>query len=61
MAAPDLIFAQSSPRNRHCVFAERDEITRSLQASGFRIDEVRDAPDRPGREFVFIASVSCGA
>lgn len=36
-------------------FRDRDEITRSLQTSGFRVDEVRDASDRPGREFVFVA------
>jgi hypothetical protein len=37
-------------------FRSREEVERSLQAAGFVVDEVRDAPDRPGREFVFIAS-----
>ena len=37
-------------------FRSRDELTRSLLAAGLAVDEVRDAPDRPGREFVFIAS-----
>ena len=37
-------------------FRGRDEVERSLQAAGFGVDEVRGAPDRPGREFVFIAS-----
>lgn len=37
-------------------FRDRDEVTRSLIDVGFRVDEVRDAPDRPGREFVFVAS-----
>jgi SAM-dependent methyltransferase len=37
-------------------FRNRDDITRSLLASGFIIDEIRDAPDRPGREFVFITT-----
>jgi SAM-dependent methyltransferase len=37
-------------------FRERDDVERSLSAAGFRLDEVRDAPDRPGMEFVFIAS-----
>jgi SAM-dependent methyltransferase len=37
-------------------FRERDDIVASLEASGYQLDEVRDAPDRPGREFVFIAS-----
>ncbi len=36
-------------------FRSRDEIERSLRESGFELQEVRDAPDRPGREFVFIA------
>jgi hypothetical protein len=36
-------------------FRERAEIEASLAASGFEVTEVRDAPDRPGREFVFIA------
>jgi ubiquinone/menaquinone biosynthesis C-methylase UbiE len=36
-------------------FRSRDELTRSLLAAGLVVDEVRDAPDRPGREFVFIA------
>ena len=32
------------------------EIVASLDAAGFAVKDVRDAPDRPGREFVFIAS-----
>jgi SAM-dependent methyltransferase len=36
-------------------FRERTEIAKSLQLAGFRLREVRDAPDRPGLEFVFIA------
>jgi ubiquinone/menaquinone biosynthesis C-methylase UbiE len=36
-------------------FRSRDEITASLLTAGFAAPEVRDAPDRPGREFVFIA------
>jgi hypothetical protein len=36
-------------------FRRRSEITRSLLAEGFSVDEVRGAPDRPGRELVFIA------
>ena len=35
-------------------FRSRDELTCSLLAAGLVVDEVRDAPDRPGREFVFI-------
>ena len=36
-------------------FRSREAIEVSLVASGFAVDEVRDAPDRPGRELVFIA------
>jgi SAM-dependent methyltransferase len=36
-------------------FRSRDAIEVSLRASGFVVDDVRDAPDRPGRELVFIA------
>lgn len=37
-------------------FRSRDEIEQSLTDVGFAVDEVRDAPDRPGREFVFITT-----
>jgi SAM-dependent methyltransferase len=36
-------------------FRSREEITNSLRDGGMSLDEVREAPDRPGREFVFIA------
>ncbi|MYW33155.1 class I SAM-dependent methyltransferase [Streptomyces sp. SID2119] len=36
-------------------FRERAEVAADLLAQGFVIDDVRDAPDRPGREFVFVA------
>ncbi|EHR62984.1 class I SAM-dependent methyltransferase [Saccharomonospora cyanea] len=36
-------------------FRTREEVERSLQAAGYRVAEVRDAPDRPGRELVFVA------
>jgi hypothetical protein len=36
-------------------FRDREEVESSLAAHGYRVVEVRDAPDRPGREFVFIA------
>jgi ubiquinone/menaquinone biosynthesis C-methylase UbiE len=35
-------------------FRPRDEVESSLIAHGYRVLDVRDAPDRPGREFVFI-------
>jgi len=36
-------------------FREREEIEATLAAHGYEVTEVRDAPDRPGREFVFFA------
>lgn len=36
-------------------FRSRDEIENSLTSAGFTAMEVRDAPDRPGQEYVFIA------
>ncbi len=37
-------------------FRSRESLEKSLMATGFVVDEVRDAPDRPGRELVFVAS-----
>jgi SAM-dependent methyltransferase len=36
-------------------FRSRAELDSSLGSAGFVVDDVRDAPDRPGREWVFIA------
>jgi SAM-dependent methyltransferase len=36
-------------------FRERGEIEATLTAHGYCVTDVRDAPDRPGREFVFFA------
>ena len=36
-------------------FRSRDEVESSLVANGYRVLDVREAPDRPGREFVFIS------
>lgn len=36
-------------------FRHTGEIEDALDAAGFTIRELRDAPDRPGREFVFVA------
>jgi hypothetical protein len=36
-------------------FRPREEIEAALRIHGFEITDVRDAPDRPGREFVFLA------
>jgi SAM-dependent methyltransferase len=36
-------------------FSSRSEVRESLAASGYAVDGVREAPDRPAREFVFVA------
>jgi SAM-dependent methyltransferase len=36
-------------------FRSRGEVEDSLAATGFEVDDVREAPDRPGRELVFVA------
>lgn len=36
-------------------FRSSDEIETALHDAGFDIVDIRDAPDRPGREFVFVA------
>jgi SAM-dependent methyltransferase len=36
-------------------FREREEVEQDLVVHGYVVDDVRDAPDRPGREFVFLA------
>jgi SAM-dependent methyltransferase len=46
-----VLISDSTLRFRH-----RDQVTDSLLAAGFAMAEVRDAPDRPGRELVFVAS-----
>jgi len=35
-------------------FRDRDEVEASLLAHGYRVLDVREAPDRPRREFVFV-------
>ena len=37
-------------------FREREEVEESLVTAGFTVDEVREAPDRPGKEFVFVTT-----
>ncbi|MEV8396025.1 MULTISPECIES: hypothetical protein [unclassified Streptomyces] len=46
----DVLTSESTLR-----FRERAEIERDLHEHGFVVEDVRDAPDRPGREFVFVA------
>ncbi|MGW2656705.1 class I SAM-dependent methyltransferase [Streptomyces sp. NPDC001478] len=36
-------------------FREREEVAAELEELGYEVEDVRDAPDRPGREFVFVA------
>jgi hypothetical protein len=36
-------------------FRDRETTEVSLSRSGFEVHEVRDAPDRPAKEFVFVA------
>jgi hypothetical protein len=36
-------------------FRGREEIEVTLVAHGYVVEDVREAPDRPGREFVFVA------
>ena len=40
-------------------FRTRAEVEASLVATGFELADVRDAPDRPGRELVFLARLTC--
>jgi len=37
-------------------FRTEAELRADLAATGFVVDEIRDAPDRPGKEMVFVAS-----
>ena len=37
-------------------FRSRDEVEHCVARSGLVVDDVRDAPDRPGLEFVFVCS-----
>lgn len=41
-------------------FRDRPEIEASLLDSGFEVFELRDAPDRPGLEYVFVARRNSG-
>lgn len=39
-------------------FRSRAEVEESLREAGFAVDDVREAPDRPGKEFVFVARLT---
>ncbi|MFE0420887.1 hypothetical protein ACFW15_00080, partial [Streptomyces sp. NPDC058953] len=49
-ASGDVLTSDSTLR-----FRSRDELAADLAAAGFPGHEIRDAPDRPGREFVVVA------
>ncbi len=49
-ASHDVVTSESTLR-----FRSTDELATSLHDAGFSIAEVRDAPDRPGLEFVIVA------
>lgn len=42
-------------------FRDRFEVEATLVKDGFELSEVRDPPDRPGREFVFLARRRTGS
>jgi SAM-dependent methyltransferase len=46
----EILTSDSTLRFRH-----RDEVADSLLAAGFVLEDIRDAPDRPRRELVFVA------
>lgn len=51
IAADGRVLTSESTRR----FRSRAGIEQSLQAAGYTLRDVREAPDRPGREMVFIA------
>jgi hypothetical protein len=50
LATDEVLVSDSTLR-----FRSRGELEASLVSAGFELLEVRDAPDRPGAEWVFIA------
>jgi SAM-dependent methyltransferase len=55
LADGEIITSESTLR-----FRDRAELESSLAAQDYRVLDVRDAPDRPGREFVFITEHLAG-
>ena len=52
-----LVFADATVTSESTLrFRGRDDVVSDLVAAGFVVEDVRDAPDRPGRELVFVAS-----
>ncbi|MDZ5662787.1 class I SAM-dependent methyltransferase [Nocardioides sp. S-58] len=46
---PDVLTSTSTLR-----FRPRSEVEHDLRAHGLEVDDVREAPDRPGKEYVFV-------
>lgn len=46
------------PSESTLIFRSMPDLERALAEAGFTVREVRDAPDRPGREWVVIAQRS---
>ena len=53
LADDTVLTSTSTLRFRTC-----DEVGRSLERAGSRVRNLRDAPDRPGKEYVFVAERS---
>jgi SAM-dependent methyltransferase len=55
-------FPDGTRRTSHSTlrFRSRSELEASLQQAGFTVLDVRDAPDRPGRELVFVTQRDSG-
>ena len=52
-----LVFADATITSESTLrFRSRDSVSADLVAAGFVVEDVRDAPDRPGRELVFVAT-----
>jgi len=49
----DVVTSESTLR-----FRSRSEVESTLLDAGFEVRDVRDAPDRPGSELVFVATPS---
>lgn len=49
------VHGEQVPSRSTLRFREREEVERDLRAHGFEVVDVRDAPDRPGKELVFLA------
>jgi SAM-dependent methyltransferase len=50
-----IVAGEAVPSTSTLRFRERDEVEQDLVRHGFDLVDVRDAPDRPGKELVFLA------